>query len=190
MKTLLKLLAIVLIAAVIYVLSTQPHILINPEKPNPAAEGFSRFYSNFRNNIQQGGNQSNNVLLLPDSNSTELLAHLRRLEAQKKPLPANWRGDNLRRSFKAGDTLKQAADAYSTQEQVTLLWTLPRDYVIKQYFEIEGNMVDMLQALAVSVAPDFTSPVRVYLCANARALVLTDFDDPALRRHCIATTNN
>lgn len=190
MKTLIKFLAIVLIAAVIYLLSTQPHILINPEKPNPAAEGFSRFYSNFRNNIQQGSTQSNNVLTLPDSNSAELLAHLRRLESKNKPLPANWRGESLRRAFKTGTTLKQAADAYSTQEQVTLLWTLPRDYVIKQYFEVEGNMVDMLQTIAVSVAPDFTKPVRVYLCSNARALVLTDFDDPALRRHCIATTNN
>lgn len=190
MKTLIKLLILVLIAVVIYVLSSRPHILINPEKPNPAAAGFSRFYSNFRNNIQQGGNQSNNVLPLPDTSSTELLAHLRRLELQGKPLAANWRGANLRRTFKAGNTLKQAANEYSTQEQVTLLWTLPRDYVIKQYFEVEGNMVDMLQAIAVSVAPDFTNPVRVYLCTNARALVLTDFDDPALRRHCTATSNN
>lgn len=186
MKTFIKLLLFVIALAALYLLVIKPDLLINPEKPNTAAEGFSRFYANFRSNIQQGGSQSDYILRLRDS-SDELILMLRRREQQVTPLAASWRGEVVRRRFHAGATLKDALQSYAEQEQMVLFWTLSRDYVIKQFFETNSSLFDTIHEIAVTINPDFIKPVQGYFCPKSRALVLTDLEDPFLQQHCFAT---
>lgn len=186
MKIFVNLLLFVIVIAAIYLLVIKPDLLINPDKTNTAAEGFSRFYANFRSSMQQGGNQSDYTLKLRDS-SDELILMLRRREQQVTPLTSSWRGEVARRRFHAGGTLKDALQSYAQQEQMVLFWTLPRDYVIKQFFETNNSLLDTIQEMAVTIGPDFSKPVHGYFCPKSRALVLTDLDDPFLKQHCFAT---
>lgn len=185
MKTFIKLLLLIIMIAVIYLLVIKPEILVNPEKPNAAADGFSRFYQNFRNSLQQDS-KSEFVITQRDT-SEELVLLLRRREQQVIPANTNWRGAVMRRRFQAGDTLQASLQNYAQQEQMILFWTLPKNYVIKQFFETNGNMLDTIQQMAVSIGPDFKKPVLGYFCPKSRALVITDLDDPFLRQHCQAT---
>lgn len=186
MKILINLIVLVVIIVVVILLVKKPDFLINPEKTNAAADGFSRFYANFRSSLQQGGSQSNYTVNLRDS-SDELIIMLRRREQQVSPANPAWRGEVVRRRFQEGVTLKTALEDYAQQEQMQLFWTLPRDYVIKQFFETNGSMLDSLQQMAITVAPDFTKPVKGFFCPKSRALVITDLDDPFLQQHCVVT---
>lgn len=188
MKLAINLLVLTIVAALIYLLIMKPDLLINPDKPNAAADGFSRFYSNFRNSIQQGSQQSDYVLQIPDT-SEQLTAQLRRRQQHITPVTTSWRGGVSRRRFQAGTTLKTALQDYAQQEQMELYWTLPRDYVVKQFFETNGNMVETVQTVALAIGPDFTKPVFGFLCPKSRALVITDLDDPFLKQQCVATGN-
>lgn len=185
MKIILKLLLLIIVVAAIYLLIIKPEILINPEKPNAAADGFSRFYQNFRNSLQQDS-KSDFIITQRDS-SAELVLLLRRREQQVIPAHGNWRGAVTRRRFQAGETIKNSLQTYAQQEQMVLFWTLPRDYVIKQFFETNGNMLDTIQQMAITINPDFPKPVYGYFCPKSRALVITDLDDPYLKQHCTAT---
>lgn len=186
MKLFFKLMLIVLCVAAIYLLVTKPDLLINPEKPNAAADGFSRFYQNFRNSLQQDSNKSEFVLKRRDS-SEELVLLLRRREQQVTPMNNNWRGNVTRRRFQQGETIKETLENYAKEEQMLLFWTLPQDYVVKQLFEINANMVNTVQEIAFTIGPDFPKPVHGFVCPKSRALVITDLDDPFLKQHCFAT---
>lgn len=185
MKLFFKLILIMILALAMYLLIVKPDLLINPENPNAAADGFSRFYANFRNSLQQES-KSDFVRNLRDS-SDELVPQLRRREKQVSPISNNWRGEVKRRRFQAGSTLQQSLQQYAQQEDMQLFWTLPRDYVVKQFFETNGNMIETLQQMAVTVSPDFIKPVYGYFCPKSRALVITDLEDPYLQQHCKAT---
>lgn len=189
MKIAVNLLLIILLLALGYFLLVKPDLLINPEKSNPAAEGFSRFYSNFRNSILQGSNKSDYVITLKDS-SGDLVAQLRRREQQVYAADPSWRGEIMRRRFHAGDTVKQALGSYAQQENMVLFWTLPRDYVIKQFFETQGSLLEALQELAFTISPDFKQQAVGWYCPKSRALVMTDLQDPFLQQNCIATARS
>lgn len=186
MKTAINIILLVLVVALVYLLTAKPELLINPDKTNTAAEGFSRFYANFRNTLQQGSNRSDFIITLPDS-SDELVPQLRRRAQQVLAGDPNWRGPVMRRRFHAGDTVKQILGQYAQQEGLVLFWTLPRDYVIKQFFETNGSLIESMQELAVTINPDFQLQVSAWYCPRSLALVITNLNDPYLQENCIAT---
>lgn len=186
MKVFLSLLLLALVLTLGYFLLVRPDFLLNSDKSNPAAEGFSRFYSNFRNSVLQGTHHSDFVISLPDG-SAELIPQLRRREAQVSPADPAWRGEVTRRRFQSGTTLKVQLGQYVQQEDMVLYWTLPRDYVVKQFFETNGSLLDALQELAFTLSPDFKQQVSAWYCPKSRALLLTDLQDPFLQQNCIAT---
>jgi hypothetical protein len=173
MKVFLSLLLLALVLTLGYFLLVRPDFLLNSDKSNPAAEGFSRYHSDF-------------VISLPDG-SAELIPQLRRREAQVSPADPAWRGEVTRRRFQSGTTLKVQLGQYVQQEDMVLYWTLPRDYVVKQFFETNGSLLDALQELAFTLSPDFKQQVSAWYCPKSRALLLTDLQDPFLQQNCIAT---
>lgn len=185
MKTAINIILLILVAALVYLLIAKPELVLNPEKPNTAAEGFSRFYANFRNSLEQGANRSEFIVTLPDS-SEELIPQLRRRTQMVLTGDPNWRGPVMRRRFHAGQTVKQILGQYAQQEGLVLFWTLPRDYVIKQFFETNGSLFDAMQEVAVTIGPDFKQQVNAWYCPQSLALVITNLDDPYLQQNCVA----
>ncbi|MDP5034784.1 TcpQ domain-containing protein [Alishewanella sp. SMS8] len=190
MKILLQLLVGILVIGLVFLLITKPELLFDPTKKNAAAEGFSRFYSDYRTSLQKTRDASDFIITIPDT-SDELVLRLRRRELQvAAPAAATWRGQKIRRRFEAGKTIKQVLQDYADQEQMQLFWALPRDYVVKEYFVTNGSLVEALQEMTVTISPDFKQPIFGFFCPNARALVVTYLTDPFFQQNCVATGPN
>ena len=177
---------LVIFGGLAYLLLTKPEFLIRKESTNVAAEGFSEFYSKIRGSIADGARElSKFKLTLPDT-SEQLTAQLKQRSAIVVPADINWRGQVTDRRFREGDTLKTELTEFARAEGLELFWTLPRDYVVKQYFQIDDSLIATLHKVSVAIAPDFASPVQAFFCPRERAAVITDKDNDYLLQHCIS----
>ena len=177
---------LVLLGGFAYVLLTKPDLILKTDKVNSAAAGLSEFYGNIRGSLADGAKElSEFKLRLPDT-SDSLTQQLKQRAMVVVPGKAEWRGQVIDRRFREGDTVKTKLGEYAQAEGLELFWTLPRDYVIKQYFQIDGSLVDTVHQIAQAIAPDFQSPVVSFYCPQERAVVITDKANPHLTEHCIA----
>ncbi len=168
-----------------YLLITRPDFLLGKDTANQAAESFSEFYSKIRGSLADGARELSEFrIALPDT-SDKLTSQL--LQRAKVTVPGheNWRGQITGRRFREGDTVKTKLTEYSRAEGLELYWTLPRDYVIKQYFQTDTTLIETIHEVAVAIAPDFASPVLAYYCPRERAAVITDKANTHLLEHCM-----
>ncbi|MBV2128971.1 toxin co-regulated pilus biosynthesis Q family protein [Rheinheimera sp. SM2107] len=175
------LLSIVAIGA--YLLLSKSEMIFKGETVNTAARGFSEFYSKIRGNQAGSNEQSDYHITLPDT-SGQLSRNLAQRGREVMPAAANWQGLVTDRRFRAGDSLKNTLSQYARSEGVELYWTLPRDYVVKQYFQTDTTLLGTVQSIGKAIAPDFAEPVLTYFCPNERAAVITDRLTPYLQQHC------
>lgn len=168
-----------------YLLMTKPDFFIRKDSANQAASGFSEFYSKIRGSIADGARELSQFKLdLPDT-SDKLTQQLQQRAKMVSPATPNWRGQVTDRRFREGDTVKTKLTEYTRAENVELFWTLPRDYVVKQYFQIDSNLIDTVYQVAQAIAPDFQSPVLSFYCPRERAAVITDKANAYLTESCI-----
>ncbi|KKO45414.1 hypothetical protein WG68_10180 [Arsukibacterium ikkense] len=167
-----------------YLLLTKSELLLERETVNTAARGFTEFYSKIRGG-QSGSQQSDFHITLPDT-SGQLSRNLAQRGRDVLPAPANWQGLVTDRRFRAGDSLKATLANHARNEGIELYWTLPRDYVIKQYFQTDSTLLGTVHDIAKSIAPDFAEPVVSFFCPNERAVVVTNRVTPYLQQHCQA----
>lgn len=171
-----------------YLLITRPDYIIRKESVNRAAEGFTNFYGKIRSGAFGGGAKPSDFqITLPDT-SDILPRQLQRRSDSVIPLALNWRGPVTDRRFRKGDTLKTRLTEFSRQEDVELFWTLPRDYIVKQYFQTDKSLLGTAHGVGISIASDFPNPVLVFFCPNARAIAITDKLSPYLQQNCIPTS--
>ncbi|HEY9044140.1 MAG TPA: TcpQ domain-containing protein [Rheinheimera sp.] len=176
---------LVILGAFAYAIFTKPDFLIRKDSANIAAEGFSDFYSKIRGSIADGAKELSKFKLpLPDT-SDRLTQQLQQRANVVVPGEANWRGQVIDRRFREGDTVKTKLTEYSQAEGIALFWTLPRDYVVKQYFQTDTTLIETIYEVAVAIAPDFESPVVAYYCPRERAAVITDKANDHLQKNCM-----
>ncbi|MDX1677393.1 TcpQ domain-containing protein [Arsukibacterium sp.] len=173
-----------LLAAGGYLLLTKADVIFKTETVNTAARGFSEFYAKIRGNEAGSNYQSDYHITLPDT-SGQLSRNLAQRGREVKPAAANWQGLVTDRRFRAGETLKTTLSHYARREGIELYWTLPRDYVIKQYFQTDTTLLGTVYSVGKAIAPDFAEPVLTYFCPNERAAVITDRLTPYLKQHCL-----
>lgn len=168
-----------------YLLMTKPDFFIRKDSVNQAATGFSEFYSKIRGSIADGARELSKFKLdLPDT-SDKLTLQLQQRAKVVPPGTASWRGQVTDRRFREGDTIKTKLADYARAENIELFWTLPRDYVVKQYFQIDSSLIDTVYQVAQAIAPDFHSPVLSFYCPRERAAVITDKPNAYLSESCI-----
>ena len=168
-----------------YFLMTKPDFFIRKDSVNQAADGFSQFYSKIRGSIADGARELSRFKLdLPDT-SDKLTLQLQQRAKVVVPGAPNWRGQVIDRRFREGDTVKTKLSEYARAENIELFWTLPRDYVVKQYFQVDSSLIDTVYQVAQAIAPDFHSPVISFYCPRERAAVITDKTNEYLTEHCI-----
>lgn len=176
---------LVLLGGLAYLILTRPDFLIRKDSANVAAEGFSEFYGKIRGSLADGARElSKFKLTLPDT-SDQLTRQLQQRSQIVIPGDINWRGQVTDRRFREGDTVKTKLSEYARSEGIELFWTLPRDYVVKHYFQTDTSLITTIHEVAVAIAPDFQSPVMAYYCPRERAAVITDKTNPHLQQHCI-----
>lgn len=149
-----------------------------------AAQTFTNFYEQIRYSLDGSRDVSKEFIVeLPDTSDklTQTLA------ARTDTVPAlapNWTGNSTQRKFQAGSKIRDQMSGFADSEGVELIWTLPRDYVVKHYFHSEGDYLNTLRDIATAIAPDFQTPILVFLCPKERAAVITDKNNPFLETNC------
>ncbi|MEE2024200.1 MULTISPECIES: TcpQ domain-containing protein [Alkalimonas] len=173
----------VLLSGLVYLLLFRPDFFsLDREQSNRAAEGLSSFYERIRGTIADI-QLSDFVISLPDT-SHRLTQQLQQRALQVSPLTEQWQGRETDRRFREGDTVKTKLEEYVQAEGLVLYWTLPRDYVVKQYFQTNGSMTAAITEVTAAIQPDFPSPLLSYLCHKERALVITDQPNTYVQQNC------
>ncbi|GAA0810460.1 hypothetical protein GCM10009111_01430 [Colwellia asteriadis] len=158
---------------------------VSPKPSNSAAEGLSKFYANLHGDMSKDGPQiRNNVIYLPElkGNLVELLETRGKMV---RPYTKNWQGSIESRPFRKGETLNQKLAEYTEQEGVELLWWLDKDFIIKDPFRIEKNILATVFKAAKAIEGHFESGLSIFFCRNQRSIVVVKTEPhPFLEEEC------
>lgn len=139
-----------------------------------AAQKFTTFYEQLRYSLDSGNQSSKDfIVTLPDT-SKDLQESLTARTDAVPALPVDWKSKQVNRKFSEGSKVREQMMAYAEVEGIKLYWTLPRDYIVKHYFESQADYLTTLRDVVTAISGDFESPVGVYFCPKERAAVVTD----------------
>lgn len=163
----------------------------NPTKPaasntmrSDAAQKFTSFYEQLRYSINSAAENSKQyVVELPDT-SSELEMTLTTRTGKVESLASDWKSKQTNRKFSEGSKVREQMMAFAELEGITLYWTLPRDYIVKHYFESDADYLTTLRDVVSAISGDFERPVGVYFCPQERAAVVTDTLNEHLSKNC------
>lgn len=152
---------------------------------NAAAEGLSRFYASINPEFSEGNGPriKNNIVYLekPKGDLTKIL------EAKKmvsRPLRQSWKGNRENRAFRKGQTLYQKLSEYVQAEGVEVIWWLDRDFVVKDPFRIEKDILKTSYQIGKAISGHFENGVDIFFCNKHRAIVITDTEKNFLSSQC------
>jgi hypothetical protein len=146
----------------------------SPTSGNSAADGLSRMYANLHGDMGKNGPQiRNNIVYLPPIQG-DLTKILKAREMMVRPFNNNWKGNNELRRFTKGDTLIQKLVEYTKKEDVELLWWLERDFVVKNPFRVDKNLLVTVYQTAKSVEGHFPSGLSIFFCPKQRSVAVIE----------------
>ncbi len=149
--------------------------------------GLSEFYREFRMSATEPVDEPAGDFVLDiagvDSN---LDARLESMSVRTRPVEENWTGEHKNRSFKAGNTLREAITTYALAEGMQVIWNLDQDFVIKHRFQMDNTVAGSLAEIASGINSSFEGDVRVFLCSEQRSLVVSAEATPFLVDECSA----
>jgi len=180
---LILLLAVILLVFPEWLMPKSDPIQVDIKKSAAAME-FTNFYERLRYSLDTSVDASKEFIIELTDTSDELTNNLEKRTGTVPPLPANWNGESKNRKFEPGSKIREHMGAFAKEEQMELIWTLPRDYVVKHYFQSSGNYLTTLKAVAKAISPDFETPVLVYFCPKQSAAVITDHPNEFLEKNC------
>jgi hypothetical protein len=153
---------------------------------NAAAVGLSKFYANLHGDMDgKGPKIRNNIVYLPEPKGS-ISDILQAREMVVRPYKKNWQGSIESRPFRRGQTLNQKLAEYSEKDGVELIWWLNRDYVVKDPFRIEKDILATSFQVAKAVEGHFQSGLSIFFCNRQRAIVVIESaPQPYLDEECI-----
>ncbi len=172
--------ALVFLLGLAAVLLFYPDLLLPKSEPakvqikTAAAMEFTNFYEQLRYSLDTSVDKSKEFIVKLTDTSDQLTTTMESRTNTVREMPENRRGSKVR---------EHMIDV-ARQEDMELYWTLPRDYIVKHYFQSEGDYLKTLKDIAKAIAPDFENPVRAYFCPKQRAAVLTDKPNLFLEQNC------
>ncbi len=152
---------------------------------NAAAEGLSNFYAKiYGDGIDKKGPRiRNNVIFLPDPRG-DLLEILQAREMIVRPYRANWQGTTASRAFRKGETLYQKLAEYAGQEGLEIIWWLNMDFIIKDAFRIDKNILKTAYQIGEAVSGHFPEGISSFFCYRQRTLVFINEAPDYLNEEC------
>lgn len=181
-------LAVVIIAAVVIYLqlgNTSAPTPVDAPAERSVAKGLSDFYRDFRMSANDPVKSEGADMVLDITPSEQSLDdQLQSMSSDLKPAEGRWVGEYKFRTFKAGNTLREAISSYAEQEGMQVIWDLDQDFVIKYHFQIDNTIVGSLSDIASAIDSNFESGVGTYVCPQQRSLVVTDEVTPFLKKNC------
>jgi hypothetical protein len=185
LKLLLPAALIAIIVAIVY---WGLEVIRDPNKTtHQMAEGVAKFYSTFRESFTPGATQLDEYTLQlpPETESVSQKLEARRLSVE--PGNPNWRGKEKRRSFKENETLKTALQAFGEDEDVSVIWDLKYDYIIKNHFVERVNFKELVERISKTIGNDYDGKIQGYFCPTERAIIITDNPDEYVTQSCQLT---
>lgn len=141
---------------------------------NAAAIGLSKFYANLHGDMDgKGPKIRNNIVYLPDPKGS-LTELLQTREMMVRPYKKDWLGTVKTRPFRTGETLNQKLSEYVQKDGIVLFWWLNRDYVVKDPFRIEKNVLKTSFQVAKAIEGHFQSGLSIFFCHRQRAIVVIE----------------
>lgn len=170
--------------------SAQTNPVTDKKSENKAATGLSTFYANINGDSDvDKPTIRNNIVYLPDPKSDlELL-----LNARKKVVrayPRNWQGTTESRPFRLGETIFQKLSEYAKKDKLEVYWRLNRDYVVKDAFRINKNILKTALQLGQGISGHFQNGVSIYFCYQSRAIVVIEGTKSYLDEQCTLLKSN
>ncbi|NQY86989.1 MAG: TcpQ domain-containing protein [Colwellia sp.] len=153
---------------------------------NAAAEGLSNFYAKiYSDGIDKKGPKiRNNIIYLPEIKGN-LVKILQKKELVVRPYSANWQGTTSSRAFRKGQTLYQKLAEYAEKDGLEIIWWLNRDFIIKDPFRIEKNILKTAYQIGEAVSGHFPEGISSYFCYRQRTLVFINEAPDYLNKECI-----
>jgi len=151
---------------------------------NTAAQGISAFYGNILGEPGANGPTiRNNIVYLPElENDLELLLDERM--KMVRAYPTHWQGTKDNRPFRLGQTIFQKLSEYAEKDKLTVFWRLNKDFIVKDAFRINKNILNTALQLGKGVEGHFQNGVSVYFCYQSRSLVLIEGTKSYLNERC------
>lgn len=181
-------LALVIIAAIIIFLYKKNASAPVPEgasKEKSVSQGLSNFYREYRmSSTDPIDEETSDFVLELDNNEQSLDEQLQSMSSSFKPADRDWVGEHKFRSFKPGNTLREAITNYAQSEGMQVIWDLEQDFVIKYHFQLDNTIVGSLSEIAKAIDANFEKTVKTYVCPSQRTLVVTYKETDFLLKNC------
>jgi len=165
--------------------TTKPKVA-TPTTTNKAAIGLSKFYANLHGEIDGDGPKiKNNIVYLPEPKG-DLEKILQAREMIVRPYKKNWHGSIKSRPFRKGQALNIKLSEYADKGGVELIWWLNRDFIVKDPFRIEKDLLSTAYQIGKAVEGHFEEGLAIYFCNRQRAIVvIEDEENLFLDEECI-----
>ena len=152
---------------------------------NAAADGLSNFYAKIYGDgiSDKGPKVRNNMIYLPDPQG-DLVEILQARELTVQPYKKNWQGTTTSRAFRKGQTLYQKLAEYADQDGLQVIWWLNKDFIIKDFFRIEKNILKTAQQIGQAVSGHFPEGISSYFCYRQRTVVFVNEAPKYLVEEC------
>ncbi|WP_412972022.1 TcpQ domain-containing protein [Glaciecola sp. MF2-115] len=159
-----------------------------PKESTSIEENLADFYREFRlsskDPIQAEYGDFVVSLELPEESQTERLVAISNVD---KPPEETWQGEYKFRSFAKDTTIRVEAMKYAEEEGMQLIWDLNQDFIIRQRFLVENNLLGTLDEVAGAIDSNFIPEVNVYFCNKKRTIVISERAGTYVKENCQKT---
>jgi len=161
-----------------------------PKKENKAAKGLSKFYANINGdpNVDIPTVRNNIVYLPAPSGDLEILLNARKKTV--KAYPRHWKGSVESYPFRLGETIGGKLSEFAEKDKLKVFWRLNRDYVVKDAFRINKNILKAALQLGQGIDGHFQNGVSIYFCYTSRSLVVIEGTKSYLDERCSLLESN
>lgn len=157
---------------------------ITKKNTNKAAQGLSRFYANLHGTDDGDGPRvRNNIVYLPEPTG-DLVELLEARRLVTRALRKNWKSDVENRPFRRGQTLHQKIVEYANAEGLEVIWWLDRDFLVKDPFRINKEIVETAYRVGIAIEGHFQDGLSTYFCYQQRTLVFIEKKIDYLDQEC------
>ena len=181
-------LAVIIVAGIVIHLQmnmTSAPTPVDAPEERSVAKGLSDFYREFRMTANQSERSEGADMVLDVTPSEQSLDdRLQSMSSALKPVDSRWEGEYKFRTFRAGNTLREAISSYAEQEGMQVIWDLNQDFVIKHQFQMDNTVAGSLAKIASAIDSNFEGKVATFVCPKQRSLVVTEKVTEYLNTQC------
>ena len=181
-------LAVIIVAGIVIHLQmnmTSAPTPVDAPEERSVAKGLSDFYREFRMTANEPERSEGADMVLDLTPSEQSLDdRLQSMSSALKPVDSRWEGEYKYRTFRAGNTLREAISSYAEQEGMQVIWDLNQDFVIKHQFQMDNTIAGSLAKIASAIDSNFEGKVATFMCPKQRSLVVTEKVTEYLSTQC------